>query len=175
MGKYIQSPRNRCHLWASLSSHSLDLPLNLTLSKIELRNLLRWYSTQLQKNVSYEWQHWQAMLLQIQIVGKMQKEMDGHSPGTSAHVPQQKSKSNVYPGRSLAATQKLSLGTAVLVSIPIWKGMIRYGYTNRISFSVPEERLLDWMSFIPKRGTNNKHCPMQLLWDKYIMLQWRTL
>lgn len=38
----------------------------------------------------------------------MQKEKDGRSSGTSAHVPQLKNKSNMCPGKNLATTKAQS-------------------------------------------------------------------
>lgn len=169
MGRYIQSQRNRCHLWACLSSRSLDVPLNLTSSKIELRNLLRWYGTQLQKNMSYEWQHWQAILLQTQIVGIM------HKMATLLELlpmsPSKRTRATSTPGGVWPLLRSSNWPRQCWSAPPYAKAWPRMATLVEFHSQYQKKGTkLDWMSFIPRRGTNNKHCPMHLLWDKYIML-----
>lgn len=136
-----QAQRNRRHVWASLSSQTLDLSLNSTPSK----NRAQKPAEMVQYSIIRECVLWVTALTSYVTANssnwEMQKQMDGTFLDLLPMCPRKRLRAtNICPGRSLATIQKLSLGKAVMVSNPLSKGMIKDGDTDGISFSIPEER-----------------------------------
>lgn len=166
-----QAQRNRCHVWASPSSQTLDLSLNSTPSK----NIAQKPAETVQYSIIRECVLWVTALTSYVTANssnwEMQKQMDGTFLDLLPMCPRKRLRATSAPGgvwplfrSSIWAKQWWS---ATLYQ-KAWSTMV----TQMAFHSLYRKKgsKLHWIRFSPKRGTNNKYCSMQPLCYKYVML-----